>query len=232
MAATCCGSGPADQQRLALASPVGLSYIRPYVPAPEHYKCLSWSQVDTAMSLSGTSFELHGVSSRATRRTAWPRTCPLQPKGAGWPDGALRNVKVRAWHLGQTGRVRHTEWECRPRLFSQPAAGAVLNFRRIVQPGPQPCLEALPSRYLEWASFRSLIERSSMAAIPTPRSSLRGRLAEALGCRQPRCVLKIARGLLLQQQSQRSRHAPHRSGVAAKFGGYPRCANSLPGEPD
>lgn len=161
-----------------------------------------------------------------------PALVPSSPKGSGWPDGALRNVKVRAWHLGQTGRVRHTEWECRPRLFSQPAAGAVLNFRRIVQPGPQPCLEALPSRYLEWASFRSLIERSSMAAIPTPRSSLRGRLAEALGCRQPRCVLKIARGLLLQQQSERSRHAPHRSGVAAKFGGYPRCANSLPGEPD
>lgn len=118
-----------------------------------------------------------------------------------------------------------------PGCFSQPAAGAVF-FRCIVQPGPQPCLEALPSRYLEWASFRSLIERSSMAAIPMPRSSLLGRLAEALGCRSAALRSKIARGLLLQQQSQRSCYAPHRSGVAAEFSGYPRCANSLPGKPD
>jgi len=71
-----------------------------------------------------------------------------------------------------------------------------------------------------------------MAAIPTPRSSLRGRLAEALGCRSAALRSPRSRGLLLQRQSQRSCHAPHRSSMAAEFGGYLRFAKSLPGEPD
>ena len=46
-----------------------------------------------------------GASSRASRRTAWPALVPSSPQGSGWPDGALRSIKVRACHLGQTGRV-------------------------------------------------------------------------------------------------------------------------------
>ena len=38
--------------------------------------------------------------------------------------------------------------------------------------------------------------------------------------------------LLLDQYSHRLRHSPHRSGVAAQFRCYLRCANALPGELD
>ena len=33
-----------------------------------------------------------------------PALVPSSPKGSGWPDGALRSIRVRASHLGQTGR--------------------------------------------------------------------------------------------------------------------------------
>ncbi|MHC2669234.1 hypothetical protein ACVI1J_001397 [Bradyrhizobium diazoefficiens] len=46
------------------------------------------------------------------------------------------------------------------------------------------------------------------------------------------CPLAGRRELLLQQYSHRSRHSPHRPGMAAQFGGYLRYANALPGEPD
>lgn len=58
--------------------------------------------------------------------------------------------------------------------------GPFLNLLSIVQSAPQPCLEALLSRYLEWASFLSLIERSSGGAILRPQSGLSERSAAGL----------------------------------------------------
>lgn len=62
--------------------------------------------------------------------------------------------------------------------------------------------------------------------------NLRWRFAKALRCRSTVLRSRSLGDYFFNRQSQRSRHTLHRSGVAAKFGGYPRCAKSPPGKPD
>src|SRR5438105_15826262 len=51
------------------------------------------------------------------------------------PSKQFISFHVASWERADYRRLRHMEWECRPRLSSQPAAGAVLlNLRSIVQP--------------------------------------------------------------------------------------------------
>ena len=129
------------------------------------------------------------------------------------PSKQFVSFHVASWERADYRRLRHMEWECRPWLFTPSCGWAVLNLLCIVQPGPQPCLEALLSRFLGRPFFLSSIRRSSMAAILMPRSGLCGRLAEALGCRSAALrsfgrSYEVPGPLLLQQYSHRSRHSP------------------------
>lgn len=68
----------------------------------------SGSQVDRAISPTGTSLQLHGAFLTApspSGRLAPQLSPPYRRKGAGLAPGALRSVKVISFHVGQTGRV-------------------------------------------------------------------------------------------------------------------------------
>ena len=76
----------------------------------------------------------------------------LRHQSAFFRISVLRNNSLAlAWLAGSvpiTADYGTRNGNVGPGCFSQPAAGADLNFRCMVQPGPQPCLEALLSHYL------------------------------------------------------------------------------------